>query len=196
MDIEQHPEASLALERLPSLDDEARHAFLAACRAQTFRRGDYLIRAGSRQRELHFIVDGLVRFVYLAPSGKEFNKSFAGEGAFIGCLRSMLTAMPCRFSIEALESTQTLCLSHDRRLELLQRYPQWEQMARRLAEQLALKKEAREAEFLLDSAETRYRNFLTEHPRLAERIPQYHIASYLGITDVALSRIRKKMRET
>ena len=56
-----------------------------------------------------------------------------------------------------------------------------------------LVKEAREKEFLPDSLETRYRRFLKDFPGLADRIPQYHIASYLGVTDVALSRIRRKI---
>ena len=62
-----------------------------------------------------------------------------------------------------------------------------------MAERVAISKQLREGEFLLDSAETRYCRLLEENPRLVERLDQYHIASYLGITDVALSRIRRKI---
>jgi len=78
--------------------------------------------------------------------------------------------------------------------ELYDRHPVWERIGRIKAERLAIQKEFREKEFLLDTAETRYRRFLKEFPDLTDRIPQYYIASYLGITDVALSRIRKKMK--
>ena len=66
----------------------------------------------------------------------------------------------------------------------------WERLGRLLTEQLYIKKEQREAEFLLDDAPTRYRNFQKQYPGLEDRLPQYHVASYLGITPVALSRIR------
>lgn len=56
--------------------------------------------------------------------------------------------------------------------------------------------ELREKEFLLDPLEVRYLRLIREHPDLIDRIPQYHIASYLGVTDVALSRMRKKMRDS
>jgi hypothetical protein len=58
---------------------------------------------------------------------------------------------------------------------------------------VAVKKEIREGEFLLDSAETRYRRLLSDAPTLVGRVQQYHLASYLGITDVALSRIRNRI---
>ncbi|MCP4271690.1 MAG: Crp/Fnr family transcriptional regulator, partial [Gammaproteobacteria bacterium] len=68
----------------------------------------------------------------------------------------------------------------------------WEKLGRLLAEQLYIKKETREAEFLLDDAETRYLNFQTNYPGLEDRLTQYHVASYLGITPVMLSRIRRR----
>ena len=78
--------------------------------------------------------------------------------------------------------------------KLYERHACWERLGRKNAENLALVKESREKELLLDSLEIRYRRFLKEFPGLADRIPQYHIASYLGVTDVALSRIRKKIK--
>jgi hypothetical protein len=61
-------------------------------------------------------------------------------------------------------------------------------------EALAVKKTSREAGFLLDSAEQRYKSFLEQEPELVRRLPLYHIASFLGITDVALSRIRRRIK--
>jgi CRP-like cAMP-binding protein len=71
--------------------------------------------------------------------------------------------------------------------------PEWAHFARKAAEYQTLINEEREAEFLIDSAPTRYQHFRQQHPGLEDRIPQYQIASYLGITNVALSRIRKKL---
>ena len=66
----------------------------------------------------------------------------------------------------------------------------------RLLEQLAIKKERREADFLLMSATERYEKFLQEYAHIVDSIPNYHIASYLGITEVGLSRIRRQLKLT
>lgn len=168
-------------------------AMTRALAPKGFTKGQFLINAGEVNGDLFFISQGLVRFVYNTEDGREFNKSFAAENGFIGCLRSVLTQQPCRFAIQALEPTKTLVLTSLARELLWHNYPEWERLGRLLAERLALKKEEREAQFLLDTVENRYQQFLAEHPSLSDRIAQYHIASYLGITDVALSRIRKRL---
>ncbi|WP_303909416.1 Crp/Fnr family transcriptional regulator [Thiohalomonas denitrificans] len=182
------------IEQLTPFSAAAGAAFADALKPVHFAKTDYLLRAGESNANLYFVAHGLVRFVYTTEDGREYNKSFAAEGQFVGCMRSILARQPCRFSIQALEETETLALGDAQRTQLWQQYPEWERLGRLLAEQVALKTEAREAEFLLDSTETRYLNFLAAYPRLAKRIPQYHIASYLGITDVALSRIRTRIK--
>jgi CRP-like cAMP-binding protein len=159
----------------------------------SFERNEYLVSAGEIADNFYFIVAGLVRFFYVTEAGKEFNKNFAMENGFAGSFHSLVLGAPCGYFIQALEKTNTIVLPNQLLCELYERHPCWERLGRRNAENLALVKEAREKELLLDSLETRYRRFLAEFPGLADRIPQYHIASYLGVTDVALSRIRRKI---
>lgn len=73
---------------------------------------------------------------------------------------------------------------------LYKRHRCWETLGRKLAEGLYIKKEMKERLLLMNTAEERYLQFLKEFPGLEKRVPQYHIASYLGITPVSLSRIR------
>jgi CRP-like cAMP-binding protein len=133
-----------------------------------------------------------LRFFYQTTDGKEFNKSFVAENQFTAAYSAFLTDMPTRFSIQALEECHLLICDLHMVVNMFDRHDCWERLGRILAEQLFIKKEAREAEFLLDDAETRYRNFQKQYPGLEGRVAQYHVASYLGITPVALSRIRKK----
>ncbi len=163
---------------------------LVECR---FERNDYLIRAGDVVQNFYFILEGLVRFFYCTEDGKEFNKSFAMENGYAGSFHSLILQAPCGFFVQALERTNALVLPNQLLRELYERHACWERLGRRNAENLVLVKEAREKELLLDSLETRYRRFLNEYPGLVDRIPQYHIASYLGVTNVALSRIRRKI---
>ena len=160
-----------------------------------FEKDEYLVAAGDVADNFYYIITGLVRFFYSTEDGKEFNKHFSMENDFAGSFHSLVLGAPCAFFIQAMEKTNTIVLPNQLLRELYERHPCWERLGRRNAENLVLTKEAREKEFLLDSLETRYRRFLTEFPGLADRIPQYHIASFLGVTDVALSRIRRKINQ-
>jgi CRP-like cAMP-binding protein len=163
---------------------------LAEC---LFEKNDFLIRASDVAQNFYFITEGLVRLFYSTEDGKEFNKGFAMENGYAGSFHSLVLQAPCGFYVQALERTNTLILPNQLLRELYKRHTCWERLGRRNAENLAIVKEAREKELLLDSLETRYRRFLSEYPGLADRIPQYHIASYLGVTNVGLSRIRKNI---
>jgi CRP-like cAMP-binding protein len=151
------------------------------------------VHAGEIAHNFYFLVSGLIRYYYSTEDGKEVNKHFAMENGFAGSFQSLVLSEPCGFFLQAMERTETIVLPNSHLHELYGRYPCWERLGRRNAENLVLVKEAREKEFLLDSLEVRYRRFLKEFPGLADRIPQYQIASYLGVTDVALSRLRRKI---
>ncbi len=167
----------------------------AACfePAELLREG-YLLRAGEASEWLAFVNAGLVRFFYTTSDGREFNKSFSRENDFAGAYSAWLTGEPARFSIQALEPCRLLRARLDDIAALFDQHPCWQKLGRLLVEQLYVKKEQREAEFLLDDATSRYRRFGEQYPGLEARLPQYHVASYLGITPVALSRIRGRNR--
>lgn len=184
-----------ALESQVSIPESEWEYFVPHLGERRFAKNDYLIRAGDVAKNFYFIVEGLVRFFYSTAEGKEFNKSFAREDGYAGSFHSLILQAPCPFFIQALETTDTLVLPNQLLRELYGRHACWERLGRRNAENLVLLKEAREKELLLDSLETRYSRFLKEYPGLVDRIPQYHIASFLGVTNVALSRIRRKINQ-
>jgi CRP-like cAMP-binding protein len=154
--------------------------------------GDILFAAGDRLEDLYFVVSGLVRYYYLTSDGREFNKSFVSNGGVVTCLSSFLEARPAPFFTEALEPTVLVALPMEKMRELKSREIVLERMINGFIAKLALQKEKREASFLLENAAGRYEAFLKDFADLAPRLPQYHIASYLGITAVALSRIRAR----
>lgn len=158
-----------------------------------FEPGMALFSVNRNDRSVHFIRHGLVRYHYLTPDGLERNHGFASEGNLVGCFRSFVGQGECTYSVTALEVTKTVVIPDHCVAELFARHGCWIQLKQCLTEHVALRKEAREQAFLLDSAEARYRHFLEQYAPLATRLPQYHIASFLGITPVALSRIRKRI---
>jgi CRP-like cAMP-binding protein len=167
-------------------------SFLELFTRRSLAQGEFLLRAGDPSRELAFVNAGLLRFFYQTVDGKEFNKSFILENQFAAAYSAFLTHTPARFSIQALETSHLLVCDLSSVVELFEHHRCWEKLGRLLTEQLYIRKETREAEFLLDDAETRYHNFQKTYPGLEDRLTQYHIASYLGITPVALSRIRRR----
>ncbi len=159
---------------------------------KNFKKNAFLIRAGEVTENSFVILKGLVRDFYILESGKEYNTRFNPENTIAGSFSSMVLKLPSRFYIQALEDTETVVLNRTKIEELYERHPCWERLGRLMAEYAMIKKEQRDNE-ILDSLETRYLRFLDESPDLMNRIPQYHIASYLGVTDVALSRLRKRI---
>jgi CRP-like cAMP-binding protein len=178
------------LNQLISPPNKQMDSFLELFRVQSLQQGDFFLRAGVQSTELAFINSGLLRFFYQTVDGKEFNKSFLPENQFAAAYSAFLTGMPARFSIQALEDSHLLVCDLTLVVKLFDHHSCWEKLGRIFAEQLYIKKETREAEFLLDDAETRYHNFQQNYPGLEDRLAQYHVASFLGITPVALSRIR------
>lgn len=175
-------------------DDEWLHA-APYFELRRFSRAEYLARADKVMTNSFHIMTGLVRLFYTSADGVEHNKGFGTEGRVVGSAASKVLGAPAGFDIQALEDTETLALPFSVADRLLDRHPAWERLRRLALERLFLEKELREMEFLLFDATSRYRRFLKAEPLLAARLPLHHVASYLGITPVALSRIRRQLRE-
>ncbi len=182
------------MSRLVAPSEEEWRAFSSLFQERRLKQGDFFVRAGQASTELCFVNSGLLRFFYETLAGSEFNKSFVQEGEFAGAHSAYLTGMPSRFNIQVLEDSHLLVAELEDITALYDRDVCWQKLGRMLAEQLYIKKEQREAEFLLDDAETRYQHFQDRYPDLEGRLPQYHVASYIGITPVALSRIRSRSK--
>lgn len=196
--MQEDKSASLTLLRhclqgVAPLPDDAWRAAEVMFSCKSYPAGEHVIAAGEVVTELHFLTSGLARYYYLDEKGREFNKSFSTTGQVLSSVLSLVTGEPTRFSVQVLEASQCLSLRYKDFLDLAESYRDWERLRLRLLEQLVLKQERRAADLLISSATERYLRFLAEFDHVAGRIPNYHIASFLGITEVALSRIRKRL---
>jgi CRP-like cAMP-binding protein len=153
----------------------------------------YFLRAGDVPDKLAFIASGVFRVFFVTEGGDERIHAFRDEGRLISAFSPFLTEKKSWYSIQALEDSDLLCTRIDVGTWTSQAEC-WRTLYAKYMEKLFVEKENREREFLSDDAETRYRNFRDTYPGLENRIAQYHVASYLGITPVALSRIRKGMQ--
>lgn len=156
-------------------------------------RGALLTRAGEWPDRVAFIVAGLVRLVYAAADGTERTYGFRAENQLVCAYSAVLRGERAEVSIEALEPCSLLVTSRAAFDELAAGHRCWQELIARLTEELYLQQEARQRELLLEDAATRYRSFVTARPGLAQRLTQAQIASYVGVTPVALSRIRARL---
>ncbi|MCZ8342454.1 MAG: Crp/Fnr family transcriptional regulator [Leptospira sp.] len=154
---------------------------------------DYFVKEGEISREIGFLEKGIVRAFYTNDEGKEYNKTFFTPPNFIGSYASIITGMPNRLPQQALTDCIVWKLSIIDLDRLTEKYPEVERLRRRMSEYLFLRNEKRELEMALLDAADRYLILLDEFPGIENQIPQYHIATYLGISPTQLSRIRNKL---
>lgn len=157
------------------------------------KKNEYFINVGDIPDKMAFIISGIFRVFYNTESGAERILAIREENCLLSSYSSFLENTKSRFYFQALEDSCLLYISLKDYNELLSSHICWQTASGKYAELLYLEKEKKEIEFLTKDAETRYNNFINEHPTFEDRIPQYHIASYLGITPVTLSRIRRKV---
>ena len=162
---------------------------------RAFPKNSYLAEVGDYPEELAFVVSGCFRAFYRNHEGNEYNKTFFEAGTMVGPLAALISKNENRINLQALEPSVGLVVHYDQLVLLFDDHSGLERFARKIIEFEWIKKEEREIRLVLNNAEERYEQFLVDHPTLESRIPQYHIASYLGITPVALSRIKRQRIE-
>jgi CRP-like cAMP-binding protein len=157
------------------------------------RKGDHLLRLGDQAEHVFFVKRGLLRYYFLdADSGTERTGQFFDEGQVVTDAESFLTGRAARTSFAAIAPSEVLRLPRDALTEAYDRDHAVERYGRLMVQQALTGSQLRAERLLTLTPEERYRTFVTTRPEVARRVPQYLIASYLGITPEALSRIRAR----
>lgn len=151
-----------------------------------------LVSLGEVATELYFINKGLIR-LYYTKDIEEITGFIFKEQLFASSLDSFLRKTPSIQTLESLEDCELLVTTYDKLEELYQTVPKMNILTRKVAEQRFINGQQILSSFILDSPEERYIKFENQHKDLLQRVPLNIIASYLGITPVSLSRIRKRM---
>jgi CRP-like cAMP-binding protein len=158
-------------------------------------RNDYLVREGSRVTHCFFLTDGVIR-VYYNKDGNEYNKTFFIPGMFPTPLTALLSDAPSALSFQALVPCQLVRFTYQGFRNAFDTHRSLEQLLLKILEQEWIAKERHDIQMVTNDATSNYIIFRVRYPDLEKMIPQYHIASYLGITPIQLSRIRRKLVKT
>ncbi|PZU85855.1 MAG: Crp/Fnr family transcriptional regulator [Chryseobacterium sp.] len=178
---------------LTPISKESMKAFSDLFIQKELKKGDYFVTDGEVAKEIAFLEAGIIRAFYRNNLGVEYNKHFFFNPCFIGGYSSLITGLPNQIIQQALTDCSLQVARFSEVEDLYKDYPDIERAARILAELFFVQKEQREIEIVLLDADERYKMFQKDFPHLEQLIPQYHIASYLGVTPTQLSRIRKKI---
>ncbi|AWW30951.1 Crp/Fnr family transcriptional regulator [Echinicola strongylocentroti] len=174
------------------LSDADWNIFRERLTSRVFTAKSCVLSLGQVENHLSFIERGMVR--YFVPGDEhEMTFGFSFEGEFMSAYDSFLTKMPSGYSIETLGETKLWRISYEGLQEVYRLSDAGERIGRCAAEGLFLKKAKRELALLQQTAEERYLDLFVDRPELFQQIPLKYLASYIGVTPQALSRIRKRI---
>ncbi len=175
-----------------TVSPELETALCRIARRRNAAKGQYLVRNGERCKDLFFVESGLVRGYYLNEE-KEVTNWMAVDGEFATSFYSFITREPAAESIEVLEPSALTQISYDDLQMLYADFPETERIGRILTETYYIRLEGRLLSLQFTTAKDRYEQLLANNPLLVQKAPLGYIASYLGMTQETLSRIRKSV---
>ena len=182
------------LKNFAALTDNDIAVGLPLWRTKKITKGDFFNMQSFVCTDLALITKGIFRIYYVPPkTSEEKNVYFFSEKQFLVSFRSFINQYPCYYFIQALEDAEIISINY-KDLQYLYTTPTgWEKFGRLIAELFFNYSQSRAEEFLFNTAEERYIKMLGEHPNIVNRIPAYHISSYLGIKNPSLTRIKKRL---
>ncbi len=159
---------------------------------ESFKKGDFLVKEGEKNINTYFIISGCVR-QYKLVDGEEITTNFFTEDHWIIALGNFISENLSNYSLICMEDTTIVKGNEQKAQELFRHFPRFETISRAVMEHVFAEQQTFMTTYLTDSPEERYRKLLKSRPDLFQRVPQYHIASYLGVKPESLSRIRNRI---
>jgi CRP-like cAMP-binding protein len=175
--------------RIENLSTEAEKAILPLCKRVKSERNTILQPIGHSCKTIYFLEKGMARIFYFKEH-VDITESFSFENQLVVRFESLFTGKPSQKGIELLENADLIAIDAAKLFKLYDLHPDIERLFRKITEAALVEQINRIESLQFHTAEERYKFLLSESPDILKRVPLKHIASYLGITAVSLSRIR------
>jgi CRP-like cAMP-binding protein len=196
MDANYYDNIFKHLEGLANLkiSEEEKNIIMNIFKPKIMKKKELFLKAGDVPDCIALNISGLLRCYYIDNKGNDVTKYFCYENSIISYL-GLILRKKSNYYIETIEDSMLLCANYDSFEKLIRSSDFGLKIINKLLEQALIYKEERESSFLLETATERYINFISTYPNVEERINLGYIASYLGISQVSLSRIRNNLNK-
>jgi CRP-like cAMP-binding protein len=181
------------VEHLIPLSNQEWDLFSAAFTERVIDSKTIITREGEIEKEIYFVCSGLARLYYQTKDNDQITAFIFCENMFASCLESFIKQHPSTQNLETLESCTLLVLTKDNLEALYEQVPKTHMIMRKVMEARFIAAQQLLSSYILAGPKERYELFSLHYPHLVQRVPQYILASFLGITPVSLSRIRKRI---
>jgi CRP-like cAMP-binding protein len=161
---------------------------------RTFDKGSFLLKEGQFSSDTYFILEGCVR-EFVVVDGDEKTTRFFTEGQWVISLNNFGEQLPSEHNLVCMERTEVSVGNEEQAQKLFRLFPRFETISRAIVEADFAEQRKQLTSYLTDSPEQRYLKLLETRPDLLQRVPQYQVASYIGVKPESLSRIRKRVLE-
>lgn len=181
------------LNQFSILSNEEIENFLALCNYKKLQKGDFFSKEDTTCNEIGFVLSGIFRSYYFSSEEEEITYCFIFPDNFITAYSSFITQNKTQENIQAITNIEMLVISREAVTKLEQSSTNWLRFLKFVAEQEYIKLEKRVFMLQKEKAETRYKDLIENKPQFLQQIPLHYLASYLGVTQRHLSRIRKEI---
>lgn len=180
--------------KFTTLTEVEKEAIRESAQVVDFPKGTELLKEGEISKEVYFILKGCIRQYYIIE-GEEKTSNFYTEEQWVISLNSHSQKAPADHYYDCLEDCTLVVATENKYNPLYEAYPKFEAISRNILEKEFGNQQKIQASYVTDTAEQRYLRILKHRPDLLHRVPQYQLASYIGVKPETLSRIRKRLAE-
>jgi CRP-like cAMP-binding protein len=182
-----------SLRKYISLTDGEAFTITEKLQLRKVRKKQWLVTPGEYCKAEFFVNKGCLRAYYVDDDGHQHIVKFASEGWWISDIESLFNATPATLYVEALEDSDVILLTRTSQEELFELIPQLNKYFRLVYQKALANSSGRLLRTISGTAEQHYLQFVQQYPDMEQRVPQYMIASYLGVTPEFLSKIKGRM---
>ena len=183
------------LSRYISLSPEEEKVVLSKLQFRKYLKGQYLVQQGDICKSVCFVLKGATKSFYIDKSGQEHIIMFSIEDWWTGDIGSFFSQSPADYNVQCLEDTELIQLSFEFMEELCDELHMMERFFRLLMQKALVSAQKRIVEMSSLTAKERFLEFRKSYPKMEQRIPQYMIASYIGISKEFLSKIKSQLAQ-
>jgi CRP-like cAMP-binding protein len=176
-----------------SLNAQQTDYIAGLCTLRDYNAGDYFLKAGQVSREVAFVVQGVFRVCYYDHEGAEHTRYFVDERHLMADVNSFNTGLPSAEYVQAVTDCSVVVLSRKDLEALSATIVLWDGMVAKMTAKALADKVARVSWMMPLDAQARYQYFLEHFPGIANRVPLQYVASYIGVTQSSLSRLRRAL---